>query len=37
MDEEMTNLINLSRHNAAAKIVTTVDEMLDKIINGMLR
>ena len=38
LDEEMTNLIKFQQaYNAAARIVTTVNDMLDTIINGMLR
>lgn len=37
LDEELANLIKYQHaYNAAAKIITTVDEMLDKIINGMI-
>jgi len=36
IDEEMTNLIRYQHgYNAAARLVTVIDEMLDKIINGM--
>lgn len=36
LDEEMTNLIQFQHaYNAAARSITIVDEMLDKIINGM--
>lgn len=36
LDEEMTNLIQFQHaYNAAARNITVVDEMLDKIINGM--
>lgn len=36
LDEEMTNLIKFQHaYNAAARNITLVDEMLDKIINGM--
>ena len=36
LDEEMTNMIKFQHaYNASAKIITTVDEMLDKIINNM--
>ncbi|MPL97846.1 Flagellar hook-associated protein 1 [bioreactor metagenome] len=35
MDEEMTNMIRFQKgYNAAARIMTTMDEMLDKLING---
>ncbi|MEG6585002.1 flagellar hook-associated protein FlgK [Dendrosporobacter sp. 1207_IL3150] len=35
MDEEMTNMIRFQQgYNAAARIITTMDEMLDKLING---
>ena len=37
LDEELSNLIKFQHaYNAAAKCVTTIDEMLDKIINGMI-
>lgn len=36
LDEEMTNLIQFQHaYNAAARTITLVDEMLDRIINGM--
>lgn len=36
LDEEMTNLIRFQHaYNAAARNITTVDEMLDRIINNM--
>ncbi|WP_046174431.1 flagellar hook-associated protein FlgK [Domibacillus indicus] len=36
LDEEMTNLIQYQHaYNGAARMITVVDEMLDKIINGM--
>ncbi|RNA67568.1 flagellar hook-associated protein FlgK [Alteribacter keqinensis] len=36
LDEEMTNLIKFQHaYNAAARNMTTIDEMLDRIINGM--
>ena len=36
LDEEMTDMIKFQHaYNAAARILTLVDEMLDKIINGM--
>ncbi|MDF2876229.1 MAG: flagellar hook-associated protein FlgK [Sporomusa sp.] len=35
MDEEMSNMIRFQKgYNAAARILTTMDEMLDKLING---
>lgn len=35
MDEEMTNMIRFQKgYNAAARILTTMDEMLDKLINS---
>lgn len=38
LDEEMTNMIKFQHaYNAAARSLTTVDEILDKIINGMGR
>jgi flagellar hook-associated protein 1 FlgK len=34
--EEMTNLIKFQKsYSAAARIVTMLDDMLDKIVNGM--
>lgn len=36
LDEEMTNMIRFQQaYNAAARVVTTMDDMLDKVINGM--
>jgi len=36
LDEEMANMIKYQHaYNAAARVLTTFDEMLDKIINGM--
>jgi flagellar hook-associated protein 1 FlgK len=36
MDEEMTNMIRFQKgYNAAARVITTMDEMFDKLINGM--
>jgi flagellar hook-associated protein 1 FlgK len=36
MDEEMTNMIKFQHaYNAAARAMTTCDEILDKVINGM--
>jgi flagellar hook-associated protein 1 FlgK len=36
LDEEMTNLIKYQHaYNAAARNITVIDEMLDKVINGM--
>lgn len=36
LDEEMTNMIKFQHaYNAAARFMTTLDETLDKIINGM--
>ncbi|PLR83157.1 flagellar hook-associated protein FlgK [Bacillus canaveralius] len=36
LDEEMTNLIKFQHaYNASARNITVIDEMLDKIINGM--
>ncbi|KYC64876.1 hypothetical protein B4098_0550 [Heyndrickxia coagulans] len=36
LDEELTNMIKYQQaYNAAAKMITMTDEMLDKIINGM--
>jgi flagellar hook-associated protein 1 len=36
LDEEMTNMIKFQHaYNASARNITVVDEMLDKIINGM--
>jgi len=35
MDEEMTNMIKFQKgYNAAARVLTTMDEMLDKLINS---
>ena len=37
LDEELSNLIKFQHsYNAAAKCITTIDEMLDKVINGMI-
>jgi flagellar hook-associated protein 1 FlgK len=36
LDEEMANMIKFQHaYNAAARSLTTFDEMLDKVINGM--
>lgn len=36
LDEEMTNMITFQHaYNASARMITIIDEMLDKIINGM--
>ncbi|WP_053955783.1 flagellar hook-associated protein FlgK [Inediibacterium massiliense] len=36
LDEEMGNMIKYQHaYNASARMITTIDEMLDKIINGM--
>ncbi|GBF10536.1 flagellar hook-associated protein FlgK [Tepidibacillus sp. HK-1] len=36
LDEEMANLIKFQHaYNASARMITTIDEMLDKVINGM--
>lgn len=36
LDEEMTNMVKFQHaYNASARMITTVDEMLDKVINGM--
>lgn len=38
IDEEMSNIIKHQQaYNAAARFVTSIDEMLDKVINGMGR
>ncbi|TDQ36929.1 flagellar hook-associated protein FlgK [Aureibacillus halotolerans] len=38
LDEEMTNMVKFQHaYNAAARTMTAVDEMLDRIINGMGR
>ncbi|MFC0525410.1 flagellar hook-associated protein FlgK [Pontibacillus salicampi] len=38
LDEEMSNMIKFQHaYNAAARNLTTIDEMLDKVINGMGR
>lgn len=35
MDEEMTNMVKFQKgYNAAARVLTTMDEMLDKLINS---
>ncbi|QDR81968.1 flagellar hook-associated protein FlgK [Sporomusa termitida] len=35
LDEEMSNMIRFQKgYNAAARVLTTMDEMLDKLING---
>ena len=37
LDEELANLIRYQHaYNAAARVITTIDQMLDKIINGMI-
>lgn len=36
LDEEMSNMIKYQQaYNAAARMMTTMDEVLDKVINGM--
>jgi len=36
LDEEMTDMVKFQHaYNAAARNITVIDEMLDKIINGM--
>ncbi|NRD79397.1 flagellar hook-associated protein FlgK [Bacillus sp. BRMEA1] len=36
LDEEMTNMVRFQQaYNAAARVVTTMDDVLDKVINGM--
>ena len=36
LDEEMTDMIKYQQaYNASARMITVMDEMLDKIINGM--
>lgn len=36
LDEEISNLIKFQHaYNAAARNITTIDEMIDRIINGM--
>jgi flagellar hook-associated protein 1 FlgK len=38
LDEEMTNMVKFQQaYNAAARYVTTIDEVLDRVINGMGR
>ena len=38
LDEEMTNMISFQQaYNANARMITVIDETLDKIINGMGR
>lgn len=35
MDEELTNMIRFQQgYNASSRVITTIDEMLDKLING---
>ncbi|MCO5385621.1 MAG: hypothetical protein NHB14_07435 [Desulfosporosinus sp.] len=35
MDEEMTDMIRFQKgYNASARVLTAMDEMLDKLING---
>ena len=35
MDEEMTNMIRFQKgYSAASRVITAMDEMLDKLING---
>jgi len=36
LDEEMSNMVKFQHaYNAAARFMTTIDETLDRIINGM--
>lgn len=36
LDEEMTNMVKFQHaYNASARMITMIDEMLDKVINGM--
>ncbi|MDZ5000336.1 hypothetical protein GNF79_14900, partial [Clostridium perfringens] len=38
LDEEMANLVQFQHaYNANAKIISTVDELLDVIVNGLKR
>ena len=38
LDEEMTDMIKFQQaYNASARMITAVDETLDRIINGMGR
>ncbi|TDX58896.1 flagellar hook-associated protein FlgK [Orenia marismortui] len=38
LDEEMTKMIQYQQgYNAAAKVVSTIDEMLDTLVNGLVR
>jgi len=38
MDEEMVNLIQLNHsYTASAKVLSTVDQLLDVVINGIIR
>ena len=37
LDEELADLIKFQHaYNASAKCISTIDEMLDKLINGMI-
>ena len=36
LDEEMTDMIKYQQaYNASARMITVIDELLDKLINGM--
>jgi len=36
LDEEMTNMVQFQQaYNASARMITMIDECLDKIINGL--
>ncbi|RDC49771.1 flagellar hook-associated protein FlgK, partial [Acinetobacter sp. RIT592] len=38
LDEEMINLIQFQHaYNASAKVVSTIDSLLDVVINGLVR
>ncbi len=36
LDEEMTNMIKFQQaYNSSARMITVMDEMLDKVVNGL--
>ena len=38
LDEEMINLIQFQHaYNASAKVVSTIDSLLDVVVNGLMR